>query len=157
MRPERIAIVVGLIALSLIAGALGFQYLDNLPPCEICHWQRWPLIAAAILGIGGGALASRANGNSALGVALVLSTILLVAISGAIGVYHAGIEWHFWPGPTACTGRVIFTGTLDLNHPAPRCDAPAWRLFGLSLAGYNAIACLGTSFAAIGALLRNAR
>lgn len=154
MRPERIAIVVGLIAASLIIGALGFQYLGNLPPCEICHWQRWPLIAAAILGIGGGSIASRLPQNPSRGAVLALLTVLLVAVSGVIGVYHAGVEWHFWSGPTACTGRAIVTGTLDLNHPAPRCDAAAWRLFGISLAGYNAVACLGTSIAALGALVR---
>ena len=34
----------------------------------------------------------------------------LVAIAAAIfvwstymGSYHAGVEWGFWPGPTACT------------------------------------------------------
>ena len=51
MRDEQIARVVGTGALALVLGALGFQYLQHLPPCEMCHWQRWPHIAAATLGL----------------------------------------------------------------------------------------------------------
>ncbi|MBW8707809.1 MAG: disulfide bond formation protein B, partial [Alphaproteobacteria bacterium] len=51
MRDEQIARLVGAGALALILGALGFQYLQHLPPCEMCHWQRWPHIAAAALGL----------------------------------------------------------------------------------------------------------
>lgn len=38
-------------ALALLLGALGFQYLTHLPPCEMCHWQRWPYFAAAVIGL----------------------------------------------------------------------------------------------------------
>ena len=54
MRAETVARGVGLGALALIAGALGFQYIGGIAPCEMCHWQRWPHIAAAIIGIVGG-------------------------------------------------------------------------------------------------------
>ena len=75
-------------------------------------------------------------------------------MSGGLGVYHAGVEWQWWKGPQQCTGSVFqFSGPLDLNAPVARCDRAAWRLFGLSLAGYNAllsltIAALGVSFIA---------
>ena len=36
---------------ALLLGALGFQYLVHLPPCEMCQWQRWPHIAAAVIGL----------------------------------------------------------------------------------------------------------
>jgi disulfide bond formation protein DsbB len=69
-----------------------------------------------------------------------------VAVSGAIAVYHAGVEWHWWPGPSQCTGSAFkLSGTLDLNAPIVMCDRAAWRLFGLSLAGYNAIISLGAA------------
>ncbi len=61
-----------------------------------------------------------------------------------IGVYHAGIEWHWWPGPQACTGpRFEYTGTIDFNAHVVMCDIAAWRLFGISMAGYNAVISLG--------------
>jgi disulfide bond formation protein DsbB len=80
---------------------------------------------------------------------LAVLTLLLVATSGAIGVFHAGVEWQWWPGPSACTTGYVFTGKLDLNAPVPRCDVAAWRLLGISMAGYNAVVSLGT--AALGA------
>ncbi len=147
-----IALILGLAALALILGALGFQYLDHLPPCEMCMWQRYPHIAAGIVGIGG-FLLLRANLLPASAAsAIAIATALLIAVSGLIGVYHAGVEWHFWPGPQSCTGAAFHvSGTLDLNAPVVMCDRAAWRLFGLSLAGYNAI--LSFALAAAGLIL----
>ena len=84
-------------------------------------------------------LVDRSAGNF-----LVALTALFIAISGALGVYHAGVEWHWWTGPSSCTGPAFqYHGTLDLNAPVVACDRAAWRLFGISLAGYNAIVSLG--------------
>ncbi|HTT99363.1 MAG TPA: disulfide bond formation protein B [Rhizomicrobium sp.] len=150
MRSNRVAQILGTIALALILGALGFQYIAHFPPCEMCHWQRWPLIAAAVVGILGG---SFMQGN-ARGIALL--TVLLVAISGAIGFYQAGVEWHFFPGPTACTGTFhAFHGLDDLNKPGEvRCDVAAWRFMMISLAGWNAIISLGSALTGLTMLLR---
>jgi disulfide bond formation protein DsbB len=152
VRPVTVAAGLGALSAALLLGALGFQYLGRLPPCEMCLWQRWPHLAAAILGIvGGGALAAGLLGRG-LARPLAILTALLVAVSGAIAVYHAGVEWHWWAGPSQCTGSAFkLSGTLDLNAPVVMCDRAAWRLFGLSLAGYNAILSLGA--AALGLIL----
>ena len=157
-RPANVAIGLGLLAAALLVGALGFQYLARLPPCEMCLWQRWPHLAAAIVGlIGGGAVSAGLLGRG-LGRPFALLTALLVAISGAIAVYHAGVEWHWWPGPSRCTGSAFkYSGSLDLNAPVVMCDHAAWRLFGLSLAGYNAIISLGAAIAAFVMLSRSRR
>ena len=147
MKADQVAIFAGAVALSLILGALFFQYALGYPPCEMCHWQRWPHIAAAIVGLGGGLLLR----GSPMMLTLAVLTLLLVATSGAIGVFHTGVEWQWWPGPSACTTGYFFTGKLDLNAPVPRCDVAAWRLLGISMAGYNAVISLGT--AALGAAL----
>ena len=107
----------------------------------MCHWQRWPHIAAAVAGLGGGLLVRSGLLNAALAKPLAWCVVCLIAVAGALGVYHAGVEWHWWPGPQACTGSAFHYngGKLDLNAPAVMCDVAAWRLFGLSLAGYNAI------------------
>lgn len=151
MKAEYIAVSMGGVALALILGALFFQYVLNFPPCEMCHWQRWPHIAAAVIGLGGGMASRVGNVKTSVVVALAALTILLVSTSGALGIYHAGVEWHWWQGPAACTTGFVFNGTLDLSAPVPMCDRAAWRLFGLSMAGYNAIISLGT--AAIGTFL----
>jgi disulfide bond formation protein DsbB len=149
-RPVHIALALGALALALILGALGFQYLDGLPPCEMCMWQRYPHIAAAFIGLGGGLVVRSGVIDRRLGRPLAVVTAFLVALSGAIAVYHAGVEWHWWKGPGACTGPA-FSGPLDLNAKVVMCDVAAWRLFGLSLAGYNALISLGA--AAIAAVL----
>jgi disulfide bond formation protein DsbB len=75
-----------------------------------------------------------------------------LVMSGAIGVFHAGVEWKFWPGPSECTGFGYIPGQEDFKPlQIVRCDEAQWRLFGLSLAGYNAI--FSFIAAAIAALL----
>jgi disulfide bond formation protein DsbB len=151
MRDEQIARLVGAGALALILGALGFQYLQHLPPCEMCHWQRWPHIAGAVIGLGGAILLSQGILPARTALIIAVLATLAVAISGGLGVFHAGVEYKWWPGPTACTTGFVFDGHLDINAPVPHCDIPAWTLFGISLAGFNALASLGA--AAIGAVL----
>lgn len=146
IQPEQLAMALGGVALALILGALGFEYIGGYPPCEMCMWQRWPHYAAIVTGLGGGGavwlgLASGGAGRLAANV-----TMILVAASGLIGVYHAGVEWHVWPGPSACTGEAFkVTGALDLNARVVLCDMAAWRLFGISMAGYNALFSLGAA------------
>jgi disulfide bond formation protein DsbB len=148
-RPEDFVLFLGLVPLALILGALGFQYLGHLPPCEICMWQRYPHFFAIAAGVGGALLLRARLVPDSLWFTLALLALFGIALSGALGVYHAGIEWHWWKGPSACTGEAFQTsGPLDLNATVVRCDSAEWRLFGLSLAGYNAIFSL--AFAAWG-------
>jgi disulfide bond formation protein DsbB len=131
LRADNIALGVGLGSLALILGALGFQYIGGVVPCEMCHWQRWPHIAAAIIGIVVVALArDKARALAWLAVALVLA-------SGLIGLYQSGMQWGILPGPSSCSGHRFVIGsnmTADVQ-----CDVVTWQLFGLSLAAYNAI------------------
>ena len=68
---------------------------------------------------------------------------LAILASGAIGAFHAGIEYHWWEGFTTCsqTAGGGSGNALDdlLNAPLIRCDTAQWTLFGISLAGFNAI------------------
>ena len=122
---------VGLGALALIIGELSFQYIGGIAPCEMCHWQRWPHIAAALVGIAGVALAKdKAQ-------ALAWTAVALVAVSGLIGLYQSGMQWGFLPGPASCTGQRFVLGSNVI--PVVQCDVVTWSLFGLSLAAYNAI------------------
>ena len=112
-------------------------------PCEMCHWQRWPHYAA--VGVAALAFAPLPRPVQML---LVLLAAVLIAVSGAIGVFHAGVEYHWWQGITACTapvgqGDAMELLTQALRRPLVRCDVPQWTLFGISLAGFNAILSLG--------------
>ncbi len=140
----------------MILCVLGFQYLGGILPCEMCQWQRWPHFAAAAIGLGGGALLLMGAVPKRAAPWIAAAAALLIAVSGGIGVYHAGVEWNLWAGPSACTGPAfqLTGGPLDLNAAGPRCDIAAWRLFGISLAGYNAIVSLSVAGIAAFLLMR---
>jgi len=144
--PTLVAAGLGTVALALILGALGFEYLGGYPPCEMCMWQRWPHYTAIVIGLGGAGAVWAGGLGARAGRLFAETAMVLVALSGLIGVYHAGVEWHVWAGPTACTGEAYkFTGALDLNTRIVMCDVAAWRLFGISMAGYNAMISLGAA------------
>lgn len=130
--------VVALAApLLLYGGALVSQFGFGLHPCEMCYWQRWPHQAAIVLA--GLALLSRRNDGAMR--ALTLMAAIAIATSGAIGIFHAGVEYGFWEGLTTCSTTTSGPVTLEQIMAAPliRCDVPQWTLFGVSLAGFNAI------------------
>lgn len=119
---------------ALIAAVYVAQYGFGLAPCEMCWWQRYPHFAAIAFAVG--ALATR---GTRLGEALVVLAALAIGISGAIGAFHAGVEYGWWQGPTACSSTSLGNDPLAsiMNAPLIRCDTPAWTLFGVSLAGFN--------------------
>ncbi|MGC6399914.1 disulfide bond formation protein B [Sphingomonas sp. FW199] len=125
-----------LLPLSLILGALASQYLGGLYPCELCHWQRWPHYAAIVLA----GLAFVIPGRSQR-TGLVTLAMLAILISGLIGVYHAGVEYHWWPNLAPCASTMTGAGTIEdiLAMPVISCDQPQWTFAGISLAGFNAL------------------
>ncbi|WP_409977342.1 disulfide bond formation protein B [Sphingomonas sp. Y38-1Y] len=126
---------------ALLAGAWASQLIGGLVPCEMCHWQRWPHYAALVP-----ALLTFIIPGTAAKRAMVTLAALAIAVSGAIGVFHAGVEYHWWEGITACTAPAPRGGDLladILSRPIIRCDVAQWTLVGVSLAGFNAIFSLG--------------
>jgi disulfide bond formation protein DsbB len=127
----------------LLAGALGFQYLGHLPPCELCLYQRVPHAFAIPLALA--ALATRKrDGGSAEG--FLAAAALVLAAGAGLAIYHLGIEEHWWAGPQSCTGTGAgIPASVEELADAMRkaqivaCDVVAWSLFGISLAGFNAI------------------
>lgn len=121
---------------TLLAGAYLSQYVGGLFPCEMCWWQRYPHFAA--IGLAGVAFAV---GNRGYRNALVALAALAIGTSGVIAGYHAGVEYGWWSGLTACTATISGSGDdllkSIMNAPLTRCDVAPWTLFGISLAGYN--------------------
>ena len=129
-----------LLPLALLGGALGSQYLGGLHPCEMCYWQRWPHGAAILLA----ALAFTAPASSGRSRTMTLLAAAAIALSGAIGVYHAGVEAKIFEGITTCTAMPRGGSTADLlkqitQAPLVRCDQVQFRFLGISMAGWNAI------------------
>ena len=133
-----------LLPIALLGGALGSQYLGGLVPCEMCWWQRYPHGVAIMLA----ALAFTAPSASQRSRTLTLLAALAIAVSGAIGVYHAGVELGIFEGFTTCTSNASGATTADLlksimNTPLVRCDEVQFAFLGISMAGWNAILSLG--------------
>ena len=145
IRDDQVARLMGAGALALLLGALGCQYFAHLAPCEMCHWQRWPYIAAAIIGL---VLVSFRKKDLR---PLAKLTIALVALSGLIGAYQTGMQMGILPGPGACTVDHAYVMGSGAPSPEISCNAVTWSLFGLSLAAYNMI--FSFVIAATGALL----
>ncbi len=130
-----------LLPLALLAGAFGSQYFGGLYPCEMCWWQRYAHLAALVPA----ALAFTAPAESVRSRALTLLAAVAIAVSGAIGVYHAGVEAKIFEGFTTCTSTLKPGGsTADLLKqivaaPIVRCDQVQWSFLGISMAGWNAI------------------
>jgi len=140
------AALAGGASLALIAGALLFQYVGGLPPCPMCHWQRWPHIAAAVIGLGGALLIRNGVLPRPAATPMAVVAILGLLVSGAIGVFHAGVEWDLWEGPATCAGGGYVPGEDDSGvFNIVRCDVAPWSLFGISLAGYNALISFGVA------------
>lgn len=151
MTPLRPTLLALFIPLALYGGALISQYGFGLYPCEMCYWQRWPHQAAIVLA----ALALMLRNNAAAMRTLTIFAALAILASGAIGVFHAGVEYGFWPGP-ACSAASTGPVTLDdiMAGPVIACDKPQWTLAGISLAGFNALFSFAGGIAILAMLFR---
>jgi len=134
-----------LAAVSILT-ALGFQYIGGYQPCMLCLMQRYPYYAAIpVLFV---ALALTAGGSRGFAAALFFLVALAFFANAGLGVYHAGVEWKFWPGPATCGGGgSLSTSAGSLlggrrNIKNVQCDEAALRVLGLSFAGWNVLASL---------------
>lgn len=144
-----------------ILGAWYFQYVLKLAPCPLCLEERLPyhiVIPLSLLL----AVAAIVRAPRALITVGFLAIAAAMLVSAALGAYHAGVEWRWWPGPTECSGPIgDFTKKPLLDQlrsvQIVRCDEAAWRFLGLSLAGYNVLISLAlAAIAALGLATRKA-
>jgi len=148
LEKQRLGSALGVTAgmIATVGAALGFQHIGGYTPCALCLLQRDPYYYAIPIG-----LVAIVACLFKLPVWLTRTLLVLIGIAMLIGlglgVYHSGVEWGFWPGPTTCaTGAPSITtnaGNLlsDLNAiKAPSCNDAALRVLGLSFAGWNVIA-----------------
>ena len=141
------ALAIAAIAAATLAGAWFFQLVIGLVPCPMCLEERYAYYLAVPLGL---LVALAAAKDFPRGIVLAGFALLALAALGnaGFGVYHAGVEWKFWAGPTECTGAVGNFGSaanlleqLD-KVKVVRCDEIQWTFLGLSLAGYSALVSL---------------
>ena len=148
MSTQRIAVILALaVSVATIAGAWAFELLGGLAPCPLCLQQRWSYYAAIPLLIVALAIMRAPSPGGPARILVGLSGLVMLTGAG-LAAFHAGVEWQWWDGPSGCSPLTDLdasgTGLSDLSDVrVVRCDVAPWRLFGLSLAGYNALISLG--------------
>ena len=140
-------------SVAVLGAAFAFQYLGGLAPCELCILQRWPYVATIVLSAV--AVAAPHAERPHLWLCAAVFTV-----GFAIAAYHVGVERHWVAGPEACTGGPERAASLEelrrrlMATQVVRCDEPAWTLFGVSMAGYNAVASFALAAFAVAAARR---
>ncbi|AHG47076.1 membrane protein [Rhizobium leguminosarum bv. trifolii CB782] len=139
-----ILLAIGMAA--AVGTALGFQYIGGYIPCALCLLQRQPYYYAIPIAILA-AISELVGLPNWITRALILAAGMLMLVTAGMGVYHAGVEWHFWPGPATCstTANSMTSNAGDLltelnTIKGPSCTDAALRVLGLSFAGWNVIA-----------------
>ncbi|GGG49908.1 disulfide bond formation protein B [Chelatococcus composti] len=154
--PRRVALAVLLAAAVTIGGALVFEHGFGLRPCPLCLMQRNPYYVAMPVALVLALLPPRPALERASGIGLLLLAVVFL-VSAGLGVYHAGVEWGWWLGPSDCAGtggpNPAMVGDFLQSLKSVRvvsCTEAAWRFLGLSLAGWNAV--ISVAIAAMAAL-----
>jgi disulfide bond formation protein DsbB len=153
------ALAIAAIAAATLAGAWFFELVLDIRPCPLCLEQRYAYYMAIPLGALVALAAAKDAPRAVLLAGLVLLALAALGNAG-LGIYHAGVEWKFWQGPTDCTGTIGNLGSagnllqrLD-TVKVIRCDDVQWRFLGLSLAGYNVLISLAMAAIAAWGLAR---
>ena len=161
-RIQTLGAALGALGMAVTVGtALGFQHIGGYIPCKLCLEQRIPYyigIPVMLLAL----LSSVLKLPPLVTRLLLLAGALMMTWGLYLGVFHAGVEWSFWPGPTDCGVVVAPDGgsgnlldQLDAVIP-PSCDQAAGRFLGLSFAGWNVVASLVLAAIAYVAAFRKA-
>ncbi|HLK83352.1 MAG TPA: disulfide bond formation protein B [Xanthobacteraceae bacterium] len=152
------AVLVAAGGAATILGAYYFQYVMGLRPCPLCLEQRIAFYVSIPLAAVVALAASRGAPRGVVTAGLSVIALAMLFNSG-LALFHAGVEWKWWPGPQECSGPVTDLSTGgDLlssltNLTIIRCDEAAWRFLGLSLAGYDVLISLAlAAIAAFGAV-----
>jgi disulfide bond formation protein DsbB len=153
MRIPSLSLIVLVTSVLVLAGAWFFQLVVGLVACELCLAERWPwyaavAISAAFLGLRRPEIERYAPALFGL---LFLGAFCLAS-------YHVGVEQKWIAGPDACTvsgdhhAKTIEELTAEIMAaPTVRCDDIQWSLFGISLAGWDALLSLAMVGAAVNA------
>ena len=154
------ALLAALASVAMLAAAHAFERLGGYQPCLLCLRQRevyWIALAVAALGFAG--LLRRPHPSLVRALPLLLALVFL--LGAAVAAWHAGVEWKWWPGPTACAvGTSVDLSALEAlaggtsRARAVSCEDAAWVFAGLSMAGWNALISLGLAAVGVAAALR---
>jgi disulfide bond formation protein DsbB len=141
------SLLVAVAAAATLLGAWYFEYVAGLAPCPLCLDERIAYYVTVPLAALVAVAAARHAPRPLLALGLAVIALAMLA-NTVLAAYHAGVEWKWWPGPQDCSGAMTSLGSasdllkrLSSVHVV-RCDEAAWRLLGVSLAGYDVLVSL---------------
>lgn len=161
IEPRNGSLLILAAAVAAIGGAWAYESYGYLP-CELCYKERIPYYAAFALA----PLAAFAahNGGARLARAAFLLMALLFAGDAILSIYHSGVEWKIFAGPSDCSGPLSTASSVNefmkqlQSVKVVRCDEPNLWIFGLTLANWNvAISAALAGLAFLAARPRDAR
>ncbi len=142
--PRNASLLILAAAVAAIGGAWAYEALGFLP-CELCYKERIPYYAALALAPLGAFAAQ--TGREHVARAAFLLMALLFAGDAVLSLYHSGVEWKIFAGPSDCSGPLTtapsvedFMKQLQATRVV-RCDEPNLWIFGLTLANWNIAIC----------------
>ncbi len=133
---------VAVLGVLILGGAYAFQYIGGYRPCALCLEQRVPWFVLIVLGAALTAAQMHIRDVPRQAIVGIYVVIAMVALwSAYLGLFHAGVEYKWWPGPPDCTGTDLpdagsIFGPLSTGQIV-RCDEVVWDLMGISMAGFN--------------------
>lgn len=152
-----VAAILFSVAFATILTAHIFERYGGYLPCHLCLQERYAYyfaVPASVIAF----FTARAESFSLTRI-LLAAIALAFVLNAGLGIYHSGVEWKWWAGPTECSGGSVLSfgpeGVDIENAKVVACDQAAWRFLGLSFAGWNAVVSgLLAAIAAYGAALR---
>ena len=136
------AAVIVFISFIALSAALMSQYVFGLNPCVLCIYQRIPYVFAIAFGLIAYGAARQCKNTTRF---FIFLAVFVLFVDSTIAVFHVGVEQKWWEGLSECSVSSGAEMTLEelrqavLSAPVVRCDEVAWSLFGISMAGYNAL------------------
>ena len=137
----RLGLAAAIGSIALLGGAYYFQYVVGLAPCDMCLWQRYPHMIVILFGL----ITIPLMTEPKVALVFALTAIMALFITSGIGVFHVGVEQHWWGGPQECAGRIPAGLSAEelkkylMGARMVRCDEAAWKMWNISMAGWNAI------------------
>ncbi|HCQ71564.1 MAG: disulfide bond formation protein B [Alphaproteobacteria bacterium] len=144
-------------SLFALAMALIAQLAYNLQPCQMCIYQRIPFVVAAIFAAVG--LFWRPGQMGAMGAAG-----LAMLVNSGLAFYHTGVEQGWFEETAGCKVSFDFDAPgasvqslMEMISTAQvtSCKKPSWidPVFGLTMANYNIVYCLGLAVLCLGGVV----
>ena len=155
---KTIVVLSGATSAAFLAFALISQYGFHLHPCELCIAQRVPYTLIVVFAI----LACFCCSSERAMRRSAFICGLLFLVDMGIAIYHSGVEFGVFTGPSGCTNNDKPGASIEemraaiMNAQLVPCDQPMAYIFGLSMASWYALAAMGMA-ALVFYLLKNSR